>query len=225
MSDQAKDLMILSLPNTGSTWFAECVAKGYEGKYFYEYFNPLRNPDHEEMLARSFGCETVASYANIATPGSADIDTEIAKTWGQDGYHFTKEVFSPLKLATFAKRFHCVVFFRDESLVFPPSRLRIISFYEHAWWAIQSSPWFDVRLRANNAWERAREAFTVLRSRMAVDAGRLGVQVLHFEHLFGQRQDVEAVIKKAFGGLVDAEAVALEIEKTRRMPKADRVPT
>ena len=54
-------VLMLTLPNSGSTWFAKLVA-GLPGCRYYEkeFFNPVCNLKHELVLRRNFGSELVS---------------------------------------------------------------------------------------------------------------------------------------------------------------------
>lgn len=182
--------LMQSLPNSGSTWIAQLVADTTPGmKYCYEYFNPLRNVQREAVLSKRFGCETVQCFRHIAYVGSDDdVLDDIDATWPLDGYNFTKEVFSPLKLSAFAQRFDCVVFLRKAEHTFPPGRLRVWSFYEHAWHALRLA---GVDLSATLCRARAVEAHEWMVNRMLRDADRLGVPVIWWHELMaGDVDDV-----------------------------------
>src|ERR1700759_2119445 len=100
------DLLMQTLPNSGSTWLANLLARHLPGcRYSEEFFNPLRNPKYESILSRRFGCELISCYRNIALDGDRCIDDDIRNTWGMEGFSFTKEVFSPFKLEAFTRHF------------------------------------------------------------------------------------------------------------------------
>src|SRR5450759_2213135 len=133
-----KPLLMLSLPNSGSTWFAAVLARHLPDCRYYEkeFFNPICNLKHEAVLRRNFGSELVCCYRNIALPGDARIDDDIRNTWGVEDYTFTKECQSAFKLPAFVRHFKCFVMLRSREQTFPPGRVRVWSFYEHAWFAL-----------------------------------------------------------------------------------------
>jgi hypothetical protein len=206
-----KPLLMLSLPNSGSTWLGEVIAESLGLRYFAEYFNPLRNPDHEEVLCRNFGCELATCYQNIASPGDHNIDSDIRGTWFTEEHEFTKEVFSPFKLEAFSRHFECFALLRRPELVFPPTRLRIWSFYEHAWVALHTRN----GLAARTCRERAREAHAVLAQQIRDDARRLNVPLIEYDDLFGCRATVERALTRALGPARSRQCVARVLE-TRR---------
>ncbi|MBZ0120874.1 MAG: hypothetical protein K8H88_28020 [Sandaracinaceae bacterium] len=181
-------VLLLSLPNSGSTWTAELMAKRIPGHYAMEYFNPLRNPERGEILKRNFGCELIECYRNIVTTGDEHVHADIERTWDRDGYTFTKEVFSPAKLPIFVQHFErVVVLLRRTEGVFPPSRLRIWAFYEHAWHALREA---GHMVRAETDRDRAYEAHQRLSAMLRRDARALGVPVVDYEEFFGDDDTV-----------------------------------
>jgi hypothetical protein len=211
-----KPLMMVSLPNSGSTWLAEMIAKHVPGLRYYdkEFFNPVCNLKYADKLSEFFGSELVECFRNIVSEDATGIDRVIEATWGNEEYTFDKECQSALKLPVFMRHFRCFVLLRDNP--FPPSRARVWSFYEHAYWALHESDYAieeEVTLVG-----RARAAHAWLRARLLHDAMRLEVPVLHYEALM--RDDLaglKARLSAAVGGKV--EALAKAIIDSRRIPK------
>lgn len=169
-----KPLMMLSLPNSGSTWLAGCIAETVpDCRYAEEFFHPMRNERHELVLRAVFGCELVSCYRNIVMPGGEDV---IRNAWIGAGFNFTKDVFSPFKLEAFLNAgFDCFVLLRAAEYSFPPTRLRVWSFYEHAWWALRDAGY---PMNAFTMRGRAIEAHGIMQAALLQDARRLGVPVL-----------------------------------------------
>lgn len=177
-----KPLMLVSLPNSGSTWLADLIAGNTRyNRYFMEYFNPIRNAQHYETLAPHFGCELISCYRNIARGGYIGIDRAITSTWGSEDYNFTKEVFSPFKLPILTRHFRCFVLIRDAGDTFPPTRARVWSFYEHAWHALAEAGY---RMAGNTCELRAWNAHSIMRMVLERDAAELGVPVIQYRELF-----------------------------------------
>ena len=172
--------MILSLPNSGSSWFARELAAGMKLNYYMEFFNPLRNQKYESILVKNFGCELLSCYRNIVSPGDARIHDDIRKTFGREPYQMTKEVFSPYKLPVFVEHFRVIVLHRSAAETFPPRRARIWSFYEHIWHALEET---GPRLRAKHVHDRALEAFEVVSAQLLSDARRYNVPIISYEDL------------------------------------------
>lgn len=210
-----QSLLMLSLPNSGSTWLADLIAKHSRwDRYCMEFFNPIRSPKHYNTLARNFGCELHACYKNIADPGDEMIDRDIRESWGTEEFNFTKEVFSPFKLEAFARHFRCFVLLRDLGDTFPPKRARIWSFYEHAWFALKEAGLLGNAYPAWHFEDRAMQAHAIMQAAIVVDAERLGVPVIRYRDLFedeGLKPRLEAAIGECDDRLVSA------LQETRRL--------
>ena len=191
-----KQLLMLTLPNSGSTWFAALIAQHTRyNRYAAEYFNPIRNAEHYEALSQEFGCEFVSCYKNIASAGSHRTDALIRRTWGTDDYNFTKEIFSPFKLRMFATHFRVFVLIRDAADSFPPRRLRVWSFYEHAWQAIKDS---GIPIEGSHFETKALAAHRVMTQALVSDANDYGVPVLNYRELFTD-QGLQEKLQLAIG--------------------------
>jgi len=210
-----KPLAILSLPNSGSTWLADTLAKvaGKElGSYYHEFFNPNQNHLMETELRRFFGGELASCYQNIARPSSPELSEFIKQMWLESCHGFTKEVFSPFMIESFAETFRVVVLLRHTSGVFPPSRIRVWSFYEHAWQAMKDR---GFRLQETTLRAKAYEAHFQMARHMRETAISAKVPIIYYEDLF----DDELIE----GALVDAglayPGVVEELRNTRRLKK------
>ena len=190
-----RPLLMLSLPNSGSTWFAALLAKHIPGcKYFdKEFFNPVCNIKHERVLQRNFGCELVGCYRNIALAGDININSDIIETWFAEDYSFTKECNSAFKLPTFVQHFNCFAFLRGLEHSFPPGRVRVWSFYEHAWWALKEAG-FELRQESLRA--RAMEAHVIQTAAILRDADLLGVPIIRYEDVFTRPADISAQLRE-----------------------------
>jgi hypothetical protein len=184
-----KPLLMQGLPNTGSSWFAKLLSQHIPGCRYYEkeFFNPVCNMRHEVILQRQFGCELVGCYQNIAREGRQGIDDDIDETWGSESYTFTKECNSAFKLPTFIRHFDCFVFLRKAENIFPPGRVRVWSFYEHAWWALLQA---GFTLNEDTLMGRAMEAHSILEEVILADAQALQVPVIWWEDLFTDPRSV-----------------------------------
>lgn len=209
-----KPLLMLTLPNSGSTWFAAAIAKHLPGCRYYdkEFFNPVCNLKHEVVLRRNFGSELVSCYRNIALPGDGAIDDDIRATWGSENYTFTKECQSAFKLPVFMRHFQCFAFLRSADDTFPPRRARVWSFYEHAWFALRDAG-YDA-LVETTLQGRAREAHATLQARIQFDADALGVPLLWHRELFSHSFVVRERLRGALGWVSDA--LVEEIFSTRQ---------
>lgn len=209
-----KSLLMLTLPNSGSTWLADLIAQHSSwNRYSMEFFNPLRSPKHYRTLARNFGCELQGCYRNIASAGDEWIDDDIRKSWGLEQFNFTKEVFSPLKLEAFTRHFRCFVLLRDAADTFPPKRARVWSFYEHAWFALVEAGLLDSAGETHFE-GRAQAAHYAMQTMIELDARRLGVPVIRYRELF-EDDGLQAKVEAAIGECDDRLLAALQ--ETRRL--------
>lgn len=208
------NLLMLSLPNSGSTWLAAVIAKHLPGCRYYdmEFFNPLRNEKHEKELARDFGCELASCYTNIMKPSSGLTLEVIDKTWGVEDYNFTKEVFCPAKAAAFSKRFNMFGLLRSFEESFPPSRLRIWSFYEHAWWSMLEHGYAG--LTATTYKGRAEEAHAAMYAEIMSAASLHKFEVIKYSSLFSDDpSEINETMARAIG--FSSDQLVDEIIKTR----------
>jgi len=215
--DWTKPLLMLTMPNSGSTWFANLLAGCLPGCRYYEkeFFNPVCNLKHEIRLRRNFGSELVSCYQNIASPGDANIDDDIIATWGSENYNFTKECQSAFKLEAFLRHFRVFAFVRPEAESFPPNRARVWSFYEHAW---HSLAYHGYTLHAETTPDRAIEAYRVIYSHILADAARHGVPIIYYSDLFDEREALRVKLAKAIGS--DSDMILDAVIATR--VRADR---
>jgi len=217
----SKPLLMLTMPNSGSTWLAKIIGDCLPGCRYYEkeFFNPVCNMKHELVLRRNFGSELVSCYRNIASPGDLHIDDDIRATWGAENYNFTKECQSGFKLDAFLRHFRVFVFLRPEAESFPPTRARVWSFYEHAWYSLQHH---GHKLKAETTFDRAREAHRVIYAQLLADADRLGVPIMYYGDLFDNETILRERLAEAIGceddTLLDA-VVATRVRTRRALPE------
>ena len=219
-----KPLLIVSLPNSGTTWLTAVLDKCGYGPYVDEFFNPVLNHKHEMLLRQHFGSELACCYNNIASEGHVGTSgfgpgkmstLELVQTlWPEGTPGFTKENYSPFKLPVLNEHFRCVVLLRHTSGTFPPSRVRVWSFYEHAWQALKerSLGMHEVTLRA-----RAMEAHAFMARHLRNSALDLGVPIIYYEDLF---DDDRMPAQLTLAGLT-AGGVIDEIRATRRPKRID----
>jgi hypothetical protein len=222
-----KPLLMLTMPNSGSTWFAKLLAEGLPGCRYYdkEFFNPVCNLKHELTLRRNFGSELVGCYKNIASPGDVYIDDDIVSTWGMENYNFTKECQSCFKLEAFLRHFRVFVFLRPEAESFPPNRARVWSFYEHAWYSLQ---YHGYQLEAETVVDRVLEAHRIIYAHMLCDAERRRVPIVFYSDLFAEPEALRERLARALGyeseDLVDA-VIATRVRSDRgSVAKPARIP-
>jgi hypothetical protein len=81
---------------------------------------------------------------------------------------------------------------RTEANSFPPHRVRVWSFYEHAWFALRRAG-YDVGGTTTS--ERAVAAHRVLTDVILRDASRLNVPVIWYEDIFNDPRAVLATLR------------------------------
>lgn len=185
-------IALISLPSSGSTWFAKCMIKAFglqaPNDDNYEFFQPLRSLSYGAELSRCFGLETVSQFKNIATPCNG-IDLEIFEevyqtTWEKEPYNFCKEVWSFAKLPLFNQHFRCVCLTRSAEETFPPNRLRVYGWYDAIWNAyriygkVPFAQCYDYK-------QKAIEAHNWATQNMLSDAATLDIPVIRYSVIAG----------------------------------------
>lgn len=211
-----RNRLMLTLPNSGSTWFASLLARNLPGCKYYdkEFFNPICNMKHADVLVRNFGSELVSCYRNIARSGGDETLDDIRTTWFSEDYTFTKETYSPMKLEQFIFYFDCFAFLRKRENTFPPRRSRVWSFYEHAWHGLVEE---GFALEGKTLEARAIEAHWVMQKTIIESAERASVPVLWFEELFESDDKVMEKIVEVTG--MELPGLLNDIKQTRRFGK------
>lgn len=184
---------MLTMSSSGGKWLAGAIAAELPGCRYYdkEFFNPITNQKHERVLVRNFGSELISCYRNIALPGDERIDADIEETWGAENYTFTKECYSPFKLAVFKRHFTCFALLRRTEQCFPPLRFRVWSFYEHVWHALSEAGYaMTAETMKDRAMEAHRKCYNVIKH----DALALNVPIIYFDDL--QQDGVETLAGK-----------------------------
>jgi len=127
-----RDFILITTPNTGSTWLAKILAKHSDAPYYdKEFFNPSTNPVYRDVIAEEFGCELIGCYRNIARPiASPALEEMLRRTWWRHGWRFNKEVYAAFKLDALQQFFDTAILWRRFDEVFPPLRSRVWGWYE-----------------------------------------------------------------------------------------------
>lgn len=235
-----KDCMIVSAPNSGSDWLAGLIARHAPDLRYYEkeFFNPICNPKYRDLLEPVFGCELVSCYRMIGLRSSFHpdwMDRVYRQTWLQEPYNFDKENFVGFQLPFFADRFRLVLLYRSAASLFPPSRLRVLAWYDAIYWAIVHGVEKDPELRSYRSdlcphgeqptlEDRARIAHDVYWQHMLGEATRYQYPVIDYDRL--QEVSREEVMREVAVGWIpdvvaDLDAFVDEIVATRR--KLDKV--
>lgn len=208
-------LLMLSMPNSGSNWLSKTIAEALDRRFFLEYFNPLINIQRENQLSVAFGGVTVSYYEQIARASDPLVDKVIEETWMSESprFDFTKEVYSPRKLASFARYFNCFVMLRSLEQSFPPRRVQIWAYYEHIWHAFLEMDMVDGETKGTI--DRCHEAFHLMQACIRADASALGIPVIEYQQLFGPTREIADVMQQMFSH-EHAWRVALALVDSRR---------
>jgi hypothetical protein len=204
-----RGLLMQSMPNSGSTWFAKTLSEHIVDCRYYdkEFFNPICNLQDEEVLRQFFGSELACCYRNIGCAGRDGIDEAIEQTWGRTEYTFNKECQSAFKTHIFDHHFDVFAFLRLEEDTFPPGRLRVWSFYEHAYFALA----YHGRLKSEHdrTVDRAKVAFRIQQQAIVRDCARLKIPVIWWHELFGTEAEVRDVLARVPATLKDSATQAI----------------
>lgn len=121
--------MLLAMPNSGSDLLIRCIRQVIPPMPYFEnkeFFNPICNlPDTDKLRDMGFGCE-LYPY-NIWNKPSAEADQYVEDEIGK--YYLWKDVFWFGKADFFTRHFNCCILTRGLD-VFPPSRLRVLQWYD-----------------------------------------------------------------------------------------------
>ncbi len=230
-SPSHRPIALLSLPNTGTDWFADMLLRQNPHlRYYREYFNPICNPVHENVLNRAFGCEMVDNYAMIAKAGGHH-EKVYQQTWAKENYNFTKENYSGFKLNWFVTHFDCVVLYRRAELSLPGSRLPVKAWYDAMYCSLLRNRWTlepDVRVLVDFAVEQADTiakrlvaAFVIYYYKLLRDAHRHNVPILDYDRLMDLTQVDLASYLRGIPAVADADKLAYDICECRRPARKD----
>ena len=208
--------MLLSLPNSGSDWLMGIIAKQPDMKYYHkEFFNPICNATYRATLETVFGCELIGSYRNIAIPSSEQsfgLESAYRATWNAAEFNLNKEVYSPCKLPFFNQHFRCAILQRQTESLFPPSRLRVLAWYDAIWHSL---------LARNQVYgypsleHRAKQAHEITANALFSDAFNEDVPVISYDLLMtASIAEVQKHLDCGWIGL-DWNEVAKEVIATR----------
>ena len=226
-----KPLLLVSQSNSGSSWFARCLAEAHpELRYFdKEFFNPMMNHRHAARLSRSLGCELHSTVDNLASvPDPEDIDQLIASTWGAEAHGFTKENFLAFKIPAFARTFEVFFLFRGADYCFPPERSRVRQWYDAWFWSLWrggrftegQKEWLCARQLSSH--ERAAVAWMTVRAALQTAARELDLEhrIVDWERCLEYPEDrLPTYLAGVLPPRLSADRVAERILATRRRPE------
>lgn len=225
---RAHDLLLVSQPNSGSTWFSNCIAKANPAIAMYpkEFFNPVLNQKYYEALAPHLGCELYPCIGNIAKElDAATVDKILTDSWHKEPYNFTKEVFFSFCAEVFSRRFHTFGVTRDISYTFPPLTVRVVGWYVACFHSIMSHGLADCELKgflrstATDLQRQAVAGWQLMRWRMDWALDRIGCEVFDFDQLMTASEDSLAEdLAKIQSPLIDPVLTARQIVESRVSP-------
>ncbi len=228
LSPPEKPIALLSLPNTGTDWLVDLVLRQAPHlRYYREFFNPICNQKHEDLLGLAFGCEMVDNYEKIAQR-HGPYEKVYRKTWAREGLDFTKENYSAFKVDWFATRFRCFVLYRRPELSLPGSRLPVKAWYGALYGSLvrnRASLPRDVRwlldfaaAEADTVNKRQVAAFAIYYYQLLKSARKHNLPVLDYDDLMHCSPEELAPLLSGVPGVVDAEKLARDVARTRRPP-------
>ena len=222
--------MVLTLPNSGSDWFAPLLAEAAGLSYVKEFFNPICNTKYREQLARHFGCELVSCYRNIGReyrPGTLRaeaLDELYEATWCKEQYHCSKDIYGFLSAEFFDTHFTCVTLHKDRNHAFPPSRRRVQVYYDAIYEALRDRGDIGYPGRPLTLRERCEFAYDVAWDVLESESHRLGSPIVDAAILLyssrGAIRDHLKAIEDVFP--VDIDLLADKVVDTRKLPSCDR---
>lgn len=225
-----KPLLLVSQSNSGSSWFARCIAEAHPDLRFFdkEFFNPMMNHRHAARLSRSLGCELHTTVDNLAAvPDPADIKQLIDSTWGAEAHGFTKENFLAYKLPAFARHFEVFLLFRGIDLCFPPERARVRQWYDAWFWSLWRNGRFTeaqkewICARQVSSHERAVIAWITVRARLLESARELDAEgrIVDWERCIEYpAESLRTYLAGVLPPRLSSDRIADEILATRRGP-------
>lgn len=219
--DKQSQLMLITLPNSGSDWLAPLIAEAAGMPYAKDFFSPICSPEYRQALEPLFGCEMVSCYENIGVTSDGierQLDDVYNATWRNSGLRMTKDVFNFRKMPWFSKHFAVATLYRSPAISFPPSRRRVQVWYDAIHIAMRlegrERPLRDrVVSAAVSAWHEIL-ALSESHSAPIIDASVLleSPQELVFEHIRPLGELIE----------INLNQLAESICRTRRQPSRDR---
>lgn len=230
MKTRNDQIAVLSLPSSGSTWFAKQLIESTgliaPPDDNYEFFQPMRNLCHYSQLSRCFGLETPSLYRNIARRDNHQFDEVYRYTWANMDYTFCKEVWSFAKLADFEKHFRCVVLTRSAEETFPPNRLRVFGWYDAIWRSYIEVRGFEPTAMHGqpSPLDIAREAHRWATGDMLESAAAFQVPIIKYHTLTsGTYHEVLREVEQGWLKEIDTEKLANLIIETREQISRPKV--
>lgn len=226
MSEQ---VMLLSSPNSGSDWLAATVCTAEPtARYFREYFNPITNEKHFDLLATEFGCETPSTIDQIVRFDDEKSERIYQETWGKDNFNFTKENYSAFRVPFWTQRFTCFALTRDVENSFRPSRREwVTTFYDAIYNAMLANidnlpdkTKQQMRITETTVQSLTHKvimAYVIYQDVLVENCRKHNIPILKWENLMGDEDLVYQELKKV--PFIATEAWAKAVLETRSFKK------
>lgn len=120
------------MPSSGSDWFASCILAVSDLRAHptaKEPLNPICNIEHFDLIATAFGCEAANTLRRIAAPPRQDTVDHVLELAIPPEVNFVKEVWCGYQLEQLEDHFHILTMTRSAVNTFPPTRVRVYSWY------------------------------------------------------------------------------------------------
>jgi hypothetical protein len=126
---------IVSMPSSGSDWFTGCLSSATGmSMYRKEFFNPLTNWSMAGLFAQCMPCELPQCLRHMYTKPNAMQSTQAIDSWKISGHQLNKEVWSFTKPRIewlVEVGFIVIALMRRTESTFPPTRARVLAWYNH----------------------------------------------------------------------------------------------
>lgn len=134
-------LLLVGMSDSGTNWLAKTIVDAARQplRYCREFFNPICNLRYAPTLVKGWGCEVPSTIPMLARASETQPELQAIYdlTWRKEAYTFTKENYSVWKLGFLRQHFDLVAIYREASSLWPPARLRVITWYNAVYESIQ----------------------------------------------------------------------------------------
>ena len=226
--------LMISMPRSGSDWFAEKCLLWAWPDYFREYFNPVCNFERAAALRQAFGSEV--DWEGIAVPWECQdeiIEHAFLVTFRREPHpiYYTKENYAAFKIGFFRRHFDCFAMVGHRRLTFPGGSRPHYTAY---WWLryFQSLEFnaalldedvgrlVDRALSSPLDSRRKMVAAQVIATYQTVrECSRLAIPVLEYRRLLeiGSGPEVAGYLRGKLPAPAEVEGVADRVVRTRRV--------
>jgi hypothetical protein len=178
--------MLASMPSSGSDFVADALCKAHPHfSYWREFFSPICNLKHSSTLMR-LGDTLACTTENLCkTLPDETLEEIVASTWDTEAADFTKENYLAWNLRWFASQFRVLILLRRPEDTFPPTRHRVMRWYEHMAYSAQLNGCLPASI-AKQCFSPMRKAIcghTVFIEKMLLQADELNLPVLWYDEL------------------------------------------